>query len=105
MINRIEFFKSGDMLTGFECKGHTGFADDGNDVLCAFISSACYLTANTITDVIKLDARASASDGYMSLHIKSSPEKAQDILNGLVLHMTELQKDYPQNIKVTISEV
>ena len=102
---RIEFKKQGDLLTGFECKGHTGLADSGEDVVCAFISSACYLTANTITDVIKLDARASASDGYMSLRIKSSPEKAQDILNGLVLHMTELQKDYPQNIKVTISEV
>ncbi len=102
---RIEFFKNGDMLTGFECKGHTGLADSGEDVVCAFISSACYLAANTVTDVIKLDARASSADGYMTLQIKSSPEKAQDILNGLVLHLTELQKDYPKNIKVTISEV
>ena len=102
---RIEFFKSGDMLKGFECKGHTGLADSGEDVVCAFISSACYLAANTVTEIIKLDARASAADGYMTLQIKSSPEKAQDILNGLVLHLTELQKDYPQNIKVTISEV
>ena len=105
MINRIEFFKSGDMLTGFECKGHTGFADEGNDVLCAFISSACYLAANTVTDIIKLDARSSDADGYMSLKINSSPEKAQDILGGLVLHLTELEKDYPKNIKVTITEV
>ena len=102
---RIEFFKKGDVLTGFECKGHTGLADSGEDVVCAFVSSACYLTANTITDVIKLDARSNSADGYMTLQIKSSPEKAQDILNGLVLHLTELEKDYPKNIKVTISEV
>ena len=102
---RIEFYKNGDMLTGFECKGHAGFADSGEDVVCAFISSACYLAVNTITEIIKLDARASATDGYMSLKIKESPQKAQDILNGLVLHLTELQKDYPNNIKVTITEV
>lgn len=102
---RIEFFKDGDLLTGFECKGHTGLADFGEDVVCAFISSACYLAVNTITEIIKLDARASATDGYMSLKIKESPQKAQDILNGLVLHLTELQKDYPNNIKVTITEV
>ena len=102
---RIEFFKSGDMLTGFECKGHTRIAEYGNDVVCAFISSACYLAANTITEIIKINARASATDGYMSLDIKESPEKAQDILEGLVLHLTELQKDYPKNIKVTITEV
>lgn len=102
---RIEFYKNGDMLTGFECKGHAGFADSGEDVVCAFISSACYLAANTVTDIIKLDARSSDTDGYMSLRINSSPEKAQDILGGLVLHLTELEKDYPKNIKVTITEV
>ena len=102
---RIEFYKHGDMLTGFECKGHAGFADSGEDVVCAFISSACYLAANTVTEIIKLDARSSDTDGYMSLKINSSPEKAQDILGGLVLHLTELEKDYPKNIKVTITEV
>ena len=102
---RVNFFKDGDMLTGFECKGHTGLAEFGEDIVCAFISSACYLAANTVTDIIKLDARSSDADGYMSLKINSSPEKAQDILGGLVLHLTELEKDYPKNIKVTITEV
>ncbi len=102
---RIEFQKKGDMLLGFECKGHTGLADSGEDVVCAFISSACYLTANTITEIIGLDADASATDGYMRLSINQAPDKAQDILNGLVLHLTELSKDYPNNIKVTTTEV
>ena len=102
---RIEFFKSDDLITGFECKGHTGIADSGEDVVCAFISSACYLTANTITDVINLDADAAQTDGYMRLQINSSPIKAQDILNGLILHLTELEKNYPNNIKVKLTEV
>lgn len=102
---RIEFFKSDDLITGFECKGHTGIADSGEDVVCAFISSACYLTANTITDVINLDADAAQADGYMRLQINSSPIKAQDILNGLILHLTELEKNYPNNIKVKLTEV
>ena len=102
---RVNFFKDGDMLYGFECKGHTGIAESGEDIVCSFISSACYLAANTVTDIITLDARSSDTDGYMSLKINSSPEKAQDILGGLVLHLTELEKDYPKNIKVTITEV
>lgn len=102
---RINFQKKGDLLIGFECKGHTGLADSGEDVVCAFISSACYLTANTVTEIMGLSAEASATDGYMRLCISSSPDKAQDILNGLVLHLTELAKDYPDNIKVTTTEV
>lgn len=80
-------------------------AEAGQDIVCAFVSSACFMTANTVTEVIGLDADASATDGYMRLAINESPVKAQDVLNGMVLHLTELQKDYPDNIKVIISEV
>ena len=101
----IHFFKDGNFMTGFECKGHSMRAQHGQDVLCAFVSSACYMTANTVTEVMQLDADAAASDGYMRLAIKASPQKAQDILNGMCLHMTALEKDYPENIQVTITEV
>lgn len=86
-------------------EGHSGSAESGQDIICAFVSSSCYMAANTITEVIKLSATAEQSDGYLSLSIKESPISAQDILCGLVLHLTELQKDYPKNIKVIISEV
>lgn len=102
---RINFYKSDNLISGFECKGHSGTGESGQDIVCAFVSSACYLAANTITDVIKLKADASATDGFMRLSIKESPIKAQDILNGLELHLTELEKDYPDNIKVSTTEV
>lgn len=102
---RIEFQKKGDMLLGFECKGHTGLADSGEDVVCAFISSACYMAANTVTEVMSLKADAAATDGYMRLSINQTPDKAQDIMNGLLFHLTELEKQYPKNIKVTTTEV
>lgn len=86
-------------------EGHSGSAESGQDIICAFVSSACYMTANTITEVIKLSATAEQSDGYLSLSIKENPISAQDIISGLVLHLTELEKDYPKNIKVIISEV
>ena len=101
---RVCFFKKGEMLTGFESKGHSDSAEYGKDILCAFVSSACYLTANTVTEVIKLDSDARAEEGYMRLCIKENPEKAQDILNGLRLHLTELKKDYPEKIEVRITE-
>ena len=102
---RIEFSEVSGEITGFVCKGHSGLVESGDDILCAFVSSACFMTANTITDVIKLETDAASTDGYMRLQIKGSPTPAQDILRGLLFHMNELQKEYPDNIKVTISEV
>ncbi len=101
---RISFIKKGDFFTGFECKGHSNLGEEGTDILCAFVSSACYMTANTVTEVMRLNADARDADGYMRLDIKDSPEKAQDILKGMLLHMTELQKDYPDEIKVITTE-
>ena len=102
---RIEFKKQCDLLTGFECKCHTGLSYSGEDVVFAFISSACYMAANTVTEVMSLKADAAATDGYMRLSINQTPDKAQDIMNGLLFHLTELEKQYPKNIKVTTTEV
>lgn len=102
---KIEFFKSEKLLTGFEASGHSMRAPHGQDVICAFVSSACLMAANTITDVLQLNADAFADDGYLRLSINENPISAQDILNGLKLHLSELQKDYPENINVIISEV
>ena len=77
-------------------------AESGYDIVCAAVSSACYMAANTVTEIIGAEADAAATDGYMRLDIKSSREKAQDILDGLHLHLTELEKQYPGNIKVNV---
>jgi uncharacterized protein YsxB (DUF464 family) len=102
---RINFLTGGDLIKGFECKGHSMSAPSGSDIICAFVSSACYMTANTITEIIGLEAQTAVDDGYMRLEIKSSNESAQDILKGMKLHLTELEKDYPENIKVITTEV
>lgn len=102
---KVKFYKADNDLIGFEAKGHSMSAPKGEDLICAFVSSACLMAANTVTEIVKLQATAQADDGYMKLMIKNSANSAQDILNGLMLHLTELQKDYPENINVIISEV
>ena len=49
---RATFYKEGDLLKGFEIKGHSGYADEGEDVICATVSSAAYMAANTVTEII-----------------------------------------------------
>ena len=84
--------------------GHTGVR--GESVVCAAVSSACYMAANTITDVLMLDADISLSDGYMKLLLSGgNAEPAQAILQGLQLHLEQLAEQYPKNIKIDFSEV
>ncbi len=104
MINS-EFFTADGLINGFKITGHSESAEHGQDIICAFVSSAGLMTANTITDVCGIKAYANAYDGFLEFKVLESAENVQDILNGLKLHLTELEKEYPDNIKVIITEV
>lgn len=47
-MTKITFYKSGDNFFGFEEKGHTGYGEAGDDVLCAALSSMTMLIINAI---------------------------------------------------------
>ena len=47
-MTTVTFYKADGYYYGFEEQGHTGFADSGDDVLCAALSSMTMLIINTI---------------------------------------------------------
>ncbi len=98
MIRAI-FYRQGKALKGFTVKGHSGQSTCGNDVVCASVSSAAYMTANTITDVIGADAYIKVADGYMRLVLsKEQSSDIQTLLEGFLLHVKSLACDYPEFI-------
>ncbi len=97
---KVKFSVGNRQLNGFEISGHAGFAESGKDIICAAVSSAAYMAANTITDVICANADAAEKQGEMVLTLNESDERAQAVLKGLELHLTELSKQYPENIKI-----
>ncbi len=99
---KIDFFTSDDLIEGFRISGHSGSAEAGSDIICSAISSAAYMAANTITEIVKCNVDADVSDGYMLVRVKSRISDAQQILEGLKLHFEALAADYPNNIKVTL---
>ena len=99
---KVIFHSENDALTGFEISGHSGSGTAGNDIICAAVSSAAYLTANTLIEIKGIKAEASVSDGEMKISIsEKDAEKAKDSLLGLELHLRELAEQYPNNVTVT----
>lgn len=102
----VSFTVSGNTLTGFEISGHSGYAQEGSDIVCAAVSSASLMAANTITDIQQLNADITVNDGFLNLNLsKEDAQAAAVTLQGLKLHLTALSQEYPTFIKVTISEV
>lgn len=105
MITTVFYRFSDGSPKGFIVRGHAGSGPKGFDIVCAAVSSAAYLTANTVIEVKKVDADVTVEEGYMAFFIpESAKEAAKDILLGFELHMQELQKQYPTRININ-SEV
>ncbi|MCI6022681.1 MAG: ribosomal-processing cysteine protease Prp [Oscillospiraceae bacterium] len=103
---RAEFFSKADHLNGFSVSGHSGYADAGEDIVCAAVSSAVQLTANGITEVLGAHASVSAEGDTVSLNLESASEgNAEVFLEALRLHLSLLAEDYPKNVKLIYTEV
>jgi len=103
----IDVYSKLGKTSGFCIHGHAGGGARGEDVICAAISSAAYMTANTITDVLNIPAYVNVSkNGEMILTVQEEyREKCNGILTGFKLHLQELEKQYPKNILLNYTEV
>ena len=102
---RATFYKEGELFKGFEFEGHSKYADEGEDIICASVSSAAYMTANTVTSIIKAQADITVDDGYMKFTVCSDNEFIQVVLKGFFLHVNTLADDYSDYIVCKIKTV
>ena len=106
MIKASFFVDKDGYLRGYSIKGHSMLDESGSDILCAAVSSASYMVANTAIEIIKADVSVSVEDGSMLFRIESKDIfKCRDILLGFKLHLLGLEEQYPENIKVNYTEV
>ena len=102
----VEFFADGGLITGFSVSGHSSFdcEDTLGCTLCAAVSSAVYMTANTVTDVIGVKCDITEKDALFILRTDSENSEVQTVLKGFRLHIRGLREQYPERIKI-IAEV
>jgi uncharacterized protein YsxB (DUF464 family) len=106
-MTKATFYFDGNVPYGFLISGHSGFAEDGEDIVCASVSSASYMVANTITEILKVNAKIDVEEtnGKMKLIVnKEQRHITKDILLGLKLHLEGLEEQYPEFLK-TLTEV
>ena len=104
-MTRCEFFTEDDRITGFTISGHSGYAEAGQDIICAAISAVVAMTETTINDVCgsKAKVRVKEADARITLTLPAScdeEEAVQAVLAGMLLTLCGLRDDYPDFIEV-----
>ena len=105
-MTRIEFFNPADRIEGFCCAGHSGYGEEGTDIVCAIVSTAVNLAITTIVDVmgVKAKVKVKEDEARVTLKLPASCEEhedaVQDLLAGLMLTLCSARDDYPDHIEV-----
>ena len=95
---RATFYRKGNKLSGFEISGHSGYAEQGSDIICASVSSAAYMAVNTVTEIIGEYGEATVDEGYLEFITESDKNEVQAVLRGLELHVKALAEEYDEYI-------
>ena len=104
-MTTVTFCSEGSRIVGFEVKGHSGYAPQGEDIVCAAITSAVRLTECAINDVLGLEAAVKVRDKDASITLTlpvscDEEESVQAVLSGMMLYLCSLRDQYPDNIEV-----
>ena len=106
-MTTVVFRMEGDRITGFEARGHSGYAEAGADIICAAVTSAVRLVETTVNDVLGLAAsvKVREQDASISLRLPGGLDEVtestcQSLMTGLMVYFTQLHDEYPDNIEV-----
>ena len=110
-MTTVTFRMEGNRIIGFDAQGHSGYAEAGEDIVCAGITSAIRLVDATINDVLGLAAsvKVKENEALISLRLPgglapTAESTCQALLTGLMVYFAELHDEYPENIEVLEEE-
>ncbi len=116
-MTKVVFFRSGGSFYGFEEQGHSGFADAGEDILCAALSAMTMLIINTVEVAYASDVDYTIDEGATNIRVRSKaalPEFEEDerkryAVSGLFMsyfyQLNELVEEYYDNLSVEVKDI
>ena len=106
-MTTVTFYSEGSRLTGLEMKGHSGYAPQGEDIVCAALTSAVRLIECAVNDVLGLEASVKVREKDASISLKlpnglgpTKEKTCQTLLAAHLVHCVQLAEEYPENITV-----
>lgn len=97
-------------MIGYEIKGHSGFAEAGQDIVCAAVSVLAQTGANALEKLAGIEPRIQMEDGYLQVMLpenlqESERERVKMILDTVLLGLEDVVDAYPRYVKLRYREV
>ncbi|SKB70779.1 hypothetical protein SAMN06296386_10492 [Lachnospiraceae bacterium] len=95
----VKIYKTEDgKINGFQCLGHAGFAESGEDIVCAAVSMLVINTINSLEKFLPDDSFTVTTDEESGLiecvFDKKPSEKAGLLLDSMLLGLKSVEENY-----------
>ena len=110
-MTKITFYKTtAGEYKGFTCDGHAGYANYGEDIVCAAISVLVINTINSLEQITGEQMRVETDEdaGVIRCSFVNQPlkETSKALMDSLMLGLTQIEKQYgKKHCKLTFEEV
>lgn len=107
-MTNITVYCKDNTYTGFRMEGHSGYADEGEDIVCAGISVLAINFVNSIEKLTsdKFSQFEHEDDGIIDFEFTDTiSNEAEILMKSLVLGLEQLEKEYKDFISLDYKEV
>ena len=106
-MTSVIFHTVEDRLIGVDAQGHSGYGEEGEDIVCAAVTSAVRLVEATVNDVMGLCASVKVDQETAAISLRlpgglapTAESTCQNLMTGLMVYLAQLHDEYPENIEV-----
>jgi len=98
---RFEILQRGQQVTGFRVQGHAGYAESGNDIVCAAVSVLVYNAINSCERFAGTTLDVSDAGDVLACRLPSQPSEAVRLLmNSLFYGIEQIAEQYPEFVRL-----
>ena len=90
-------------ITGFSCKGHAGYAEEGSDIVCAAVSALSITCVNALQSVAGVAPEVTEKDGFLTARLREDQmnHDSQVIFRTFEQGIRDMAASYPKYISFT----
>ena len=106
-MTSVIFHTVEERIIGFDAQGHSGYGEEGEDIVCAAVTSAVRLVEATVNDVMGLCASVKVVQETAAISFRlpgglapTAESTCQNLMTGLMVYLAQLHDEYPEHIEV-----
>lgn len=107
-MTKVEIFRKNGNIIGYKASGHSGYSEQGSDIICSAISTSLQMTLIGIQEVLKLKVDFKINDGFLDVDLKNISQnkltQTNILTEAMAIFLKELTKQYPKYIRLVEKE-